>query len=204
MQIITLKVGPLETNCYILAVDGKAAVIDPGGDSEEIISQLTTHKLTVDYILNTHGHHDHVLANPEIAAFAKKDIHIHPADEHLLQASQSIFLMPAAEKDYATKPLADKQKLDLAGEEILVMYTPGHTKGSVSFLVSGNLFCGDLLFKQSIGRTDLEGSSPKDMIESLKKVMNLDRQTKIYPGHGGLTTIGAEIDNNPFIVELNL
>lgn len=204
MEIVRLPVGSLETNCYIIAVDNSAAVIDPGGDPDVIISELEKRNLNVGLILNTHGHHDHVLANSEIAKYAGKIVYIHPADEFFLSDGQGFLGLPVAEKDYQTSALEDGQTLDLADNKIQVIHTPGHTPGSISFLISGNLFCGDLIFKQSIGRTDLEGSSPEEMIKSLQKIMKLDKGTVVYPGHGLQTTIGAEVHNNPFLLELNL
>jgi len=187
MEIITLPVGLLETNCYILAADEQAVVIDPGGDAQKIIAELKKQQLQVQYIFNTHGHYDHVLANGEITAFTGKNIYIHPEDEAMI------------EKDCGTLPLSDNQEFDFANSKILVVHTPGHTLGSVSFLIDGNLFCGDLLFKQSVGRTDFLESSPKDMAESLKKIAKLDLQTNVYPGHGPKTTIGYEKENNPYL-----
>lgn len=204
MDITTLPVGPLETNCYILVIDGTAAVIDPGGDPDIIIKHLQTKQVQVDYIFNTHGHHDHVLANDDIASFTDKKVHIHPDDEYLLKDGQGFLEVLPTEINYSTLPLNEGQVYYLGDSQILVMHTPGHTKGSVSFLVAGNLFCGDLLFKQSIGRTDLDGSSPEDMIESLKRVMKLDKETKVYPGHGPTTSIGEEVNNNPYVLELNI
>jgi len=192
MQVITLKVGVLETNCYILAAGSKAAVIDPGDDGVKILDWLKRRQLEVQYIFNTHGHHDHILANGTLGRFAKKSIYIHPADEQRM------------EKDYSTLPLNDGEHFEFAHHKISVIHTPGHTPGSVSFLVDGNLFCGDLLFKQSIGRTDFAEASPPDMIESLKKVARLDPQTNVYPGHGAKTTIGDELNENPFLLELDL
>jgi len=192
MQVITLRVGILETNCYILATDNKAVVIDPGDDGDKILEWLKKRRLEVQYIFNTHGHYDHVLANGQLGRFAKKSIYIHPADEQRL------------EKDYSTLPLNDGEHFHFADHKISVIHTPGHTPGSVSFLVDGNLFCGDLLFKQSIGRTDFPEASPRDMVESLKKVARLDPQTNVYPGHGPKTTIADELNENPFLLELDL
>ncbi len=204
MDIKTLKVGPLEANCYILSNKKEAVVIDPGGDAELIIGELEKRSLKPKFILNTHGHHDHVLANDELSDFANKAIHIHPEDVYLLTSQLSLLPELMLEKNYKTVDLAEGQELEFDDEKILVMHTPGHTKGSVSFLVAGNLFCGDLLFKQSIGRTDLEGSSPEDMIKSLQRVMKMDKKITVYPGHGPSTNIGEEVSKNPFLGELNL
>ena len=204
MEIKTLQVGPLETNCYILKSGNDAVVIDPGGDAEIIIESIEKDDLKVVHVLNTHGHHDHVLANSEISKYAGQAVKIYPEDAYMLSADQGIFPILSAEKDYPTEDLTDGQKIDFGGTEIEVFHTPGHTKGSVCFLAAGNLFCGDLLFKQSIGRTDLDGSSPEDMVHSLKKVMKLSKEYVVYPGHGGTTTIADEVRDNPFILELNI
>ncbi len=204
MDIKTLIVGPLETNCYIL-IDGKnAIVIDPGGDAELIIRNIEQNSLKIYHVLNTHGHHDHVLENSEISKYTGKNVEIHPDDAYMLEGDQGILPVLTAEKDYKTESLTDGQEIDFNKEKIEVMHTPGHTEGSVSFLVAGNLFCGDLLFNQSIGRTDLDGSSPTDMVHSLKKVMSLAKETVVYPGHGPSTSISDEIRNNPYILELDL
>lgn len=204
MNIKTLSVGPLDVNCYIVSVGKKTAVIDPGGDAEHIINYLEENDLEVEYVLNTHGHHDHILDNSELSKFSGKSVYIHSDDIYLLDADQGIFPTYRAEKDYPVCNLEDNSSLKLADLEIKVVHTPGHTKGSVCYLIENNLFCGDLLFKQSIGRTDLHGASPRNMLISLKKIMGLDINTIVYPGHGPSTTIEQEIKNNPYLLELNL
>ncbi len=204
MEIVALAVGPLETNCYIVYENQKAIVVDPGGDADQIIAQISEKNLEVEYIFNTHGHHDHIIANKDISVYAKKAVYVHPDDEYLLSAGFPFWGIPASEKDYETKPVAGGDQFSFGPYQIEVIHTPGHTKGSVSYLIDGSLFCGDLLFKNSIGRSDFEESSPKDMVSSLKKVLELSDLTAVYPGHGAPTSIAAEKENNPFLSELNI
>lgn len=187
MLVKKLVVGPLWTNCYIVASErgGEAAVIDPGDDAHAILEALAQDDLKVKYIVNTHGHFDHTDGNSDLKA----------ATGAKLAASKT-------EKDEADVPLAEGQVLEVDGVELKVLETPGHTKGSISLLTHDRLFAGDLLFAGSIGRTDMPGGSVKQMMESLRKVSGLPGQTIVYPGHGPQTTIKAEKETNPFLQDI--
>jgi len=182
-------VGELQANCYILSPQGRdAVIIDPGDEAEKILEVVQKNKLSVRYIIGTHSHYDHISALSEVAKATGASCYIHPED---------------ALPDFASLPQvesANDQILNLAGLEIKIIHTPGHTRGSVSILVGEHLFTGDLLFKGSVGRTDLPGGSFDLLIKSLQeKVLPLPDRTQILPGHGPATTLAEEKKYNPFL-----
>lgn len=175
MEIKTLKVGELKTNCYIVSEGKEALVIDPGFEVEKILKELTG--LKVKAVLLTHGHYDHVTSAFELNA----PVWIGEKDEDLMV--------------FSTKRKADRLLKD--GEQIgdfKVIFTPGHTPGGICLYNEKEkvIFTGDTLFAGDYGRTDLPGSSEAEMIASLKKLLQLPPETKVFPGHGGPTTIGDE------------
>lgn len=209
MIVETFPTGPLGCNCSILIdPESKAAlVIDPGGDFDVIRAKLERAGATVASIVHTHTHIDHVGATAELSQWAEASAHIHEADRFLydmmpVQAALIGTALPLAcdlEGD-----LKDGGSLKAGGIEAHVLHTPGHTPGSVSFLVhaagSSVVFTGDTLFRRSIGRTDLWGGDTTLIMKSLKgKLMSLDEATRVVTGHGPDTTIGEEKRMNPFL-----
>ncbi|HBG81663.1 TPA: hydrolase [candidate division CPR2 bacterium] len=192
MQIKTLKVGPLRTNCYLLIKENAALIIDPGDEAERIIATLNG--VFPKAILLTHGHFDHIGALQDLKAKLKVPIYLQneALDEYRVAKEHGEVLgisIPEPPKpDY---DLTDTVKID--GFSGKVIKTPGHTKGSVCFLFGDNLFSGDTLFKGTCGRTDLPFSDHREMIISLKSLLKLLPQTVIYPGHGDQTTLRDEI-----------
>jgi len=187
-MIVRLMVGPLQANCYIVGCKntGEAVVIDPGGDASRIISELVKRKLTVRYILNTHGHWDHTAGNAEIKEITKAPLLIHRADANQLHLRPDGFLDEGQEILFGNWTLA-------------VLHTPGHSLGGVCLYSPGVVFTGDTLFAGSIGRTDLAGGSYTAIIQGVRtKLFALDDSVRVYPGHGPLTTIGEERHYNPF------
>jgi hydroxyacylglutathione hydrolase len=186
MLIKTVVVGPLGTNCYIVAdKPGSAAfVIDPGEDALDIMDALDEDDLTIEKILITHGHFDHIQAAGDLKKARGGDILAHPADG-----------FPGADGD-----IAEGDVLAIDGVKLTVMETPGHSLGSCSFMGDRMLFCGDLLFQGSVGRTDFEGGSMDELMNSLARLKKLPNETIVYPGHGPRTTIGAEKESNPFLL----
>lgn len=187
MILKKLVVGPLETNCYILAAraGGEAVVIDPGEEGERILEALKEDGLKLKYIINTHGHFDHVGADAYLKEATRAAICLHPDDA-------------------LVKPdivLTDGQFLEIEGISITIIETPGHSGGSVSLLVDGKLFTGDLLFSGSVGRMDLPGGSFEALSDSLRKISSLPKETEVYPGHGPETTLGQEKRTNPYMQE---
>ena len=205
MKVLQLEVGSLGTNCYIAYCEKtrKAVVIDPGGDAARILATLNREGLTVEAIINTHGHADHVLANTKVKEATGAPIWIHSADADMLGSGSrnlSAFLGGATSCGKADRLLTDGEVLPIGDFSLTVLHTPGHTPGGISLLFDKTVFVGDTLFAESIGRTDFPGGSYSQLINSIKtKLMTLDDEVKAYPGHGPATTIGWERRQNPFI-----
>lgn len=205
----TLAVGPLAVNCFIIGSkkDNKAIVIDAGGDHEEILKLLKKHNLTLQFLINTHAHFDHVggvrpLQNLTGAKFLlhREDI---PLLNHLNEQTAA-FGLPAIGIPTVDKPLVDNDEIFIGAEKLRVIHTPGHSPGSVCFLIDNAVFVGDTLFADSIGRTDLYGGSYTKLINSIKtRLFTLEDQVLVYPGHGTFTTIGEEKQHNPFFSALS-
>ena len=202
MNIECLTLGSLEVNCYILCENGEAVVIDPGSESEKVLSYIEKSGCTLTKILLTHGHFDHIGAVCDIAEKSGAKVYVHSGDAPMLEDnSKNLSYMTGEEiKTCCADEFLDEVDMLKVGDlEIKVYYTPGHSKGGVSFLCQNNLFCGDLLFKGSIGRFD--HGSLRIELASLKFLMdNFDDSVKVFPGHGPQTTIGEERRNNPYIV----
>ena len=198
MIVKTLPVGPVETNCYLIADPNTldAAVIDPGGDAPRILKAIDALKLHVRYVLNTHGHFDHIMANAAVVDAIGAELCIHPGDAELLaDGGGAAFFGMEASSPAPTHLLADGETLLIGGIRLQVLFTPGHTPGGCSFYsrAGGVLFSGDCLFQMGIGRSDLPGGDPYVLARSLKeRLMALPDPTVVYPGHGPSTTIGHE------------
>jgi len=200
-----LQVGPLETNCYIIADEKSriAAIIDPGDNANEIINAVQEAKLKIKYIFLTHGHCDHIAALKEVKEATDAKIVIHEQDAHMLSSAESNLSFLLGEE--FTQPLPDIKLTDnkefKIGDLVLnIIHTPGHTSGGISIQVDNLVFTGDTLFAGSIGRTDFPGGSYDKLIRSIKeKLLTLPDDTKIYPGHGEPSTIGYEKMRNPFL-----
>lgn len=205
MKIIAMQVGNLGTNCYIVYSETtkEAMIIDPGGDAGRILASVANAGLHVKYIVNTHGHADHVLANMKIKEATGAELLVHKEDSGMLTSPQlnlSTFIGGGAVCGPADKVLADGDTLDIGELKFDVFHTPGHTPGGISLYCDGILFSGDTLFAESVGRSDFPGGSHRQLIESIRqKLMVLDDEVKVYPGHGPETTIGWERRMNPFI-----
>ena len=203
MEIHRLQVGRLQANCYIVACTNtrKAIIIDPGGDPEMIIHNVAEKDYEIEYILNTHGHMDHVEANGEIHKALGGKLAIHSEDADMLLGA-TIFDRSRNNQEYK-KPdllLNDKDTIHFGDLTLEVIHTPGHTPGGVCFLVEDNLFSGDTLFSGSVGRWDFPGGSYSDLLRSLnEKLLVLEDAVVIYPGHGPSSTIGHERRHNPFL-----
>jgi hydroxyacylglutathione hydrolase len=215
--------GSWAANCYVVATGpgSECVVVDPGQDSAPGIADIVAeHRLKPVAVLLTHGHVDHMWSVTPVAGTYDATAWIHPADRHLLAdpmagISRESAAMLLGGKYEFTEPddvaeLADGQRLELAGLEVVVDHTPGHTAGSVTFRtpygrddVSEVMFAGDLLFAGSIGRTDLPGGDHATMLETLRdKVLALADDVVVLPGHGEQTSIGRERATNPFLLEL--
>lgn len=210
MEILRLIVGPIMTNCYIVwDKDSKdAMIIDPGGDSLEIRSRVSKHKLQVRYIINTHAHIDHIAANGDLKdAYPDAQLLIHEDDAPALTdptGNLSLFMNLRYVSPEPDRLLKDGDEIELGRYRFVVIHTPGHSAGGIS-LYCGDvtppaLFCGDTLFQLSVGRTDFPGGSFATLAKAIKeRLFTLPDETIVYPGHGPDTTIGEEKRHNPFV-----
>lgn len=172
MEIKRLIVGALETNCYLLVSEGEVAIVDPGGEAGKILEEIKKTKAELKYIINTHCHFDHTLANKELKQKTGAEILIHEAEKDFINFEVDRFLKEGDE-------------IKIGSSILKVIHTPGHTAGSISLLAEDFVLVGDLLFKDGHGRTDLPGGSEVEIENSLKKLAKLAKpETIIYPGHG--------------------
>lgn len=200
MEIFEMAVGPLKTNCYIVATEQKnAVVIDPGFEAEKIISKIRAEGLSVEYILLTHGHYDHICAVEGVKkAFPGCKSAVLEEDLELCRNPGLAFqgVPGGIEPDILLKD-GDVIKVDELSFRF--MSTPGHTKGSACIICGGKMFSGDTLFSRACGRIDLYGGSAREMRASLKKLGELDVDYEIFPGHGVGTTLAIERYANQYL-----
>lgn len=191
LKIYPVVVGPIETNCYIVATAGNDAwIIDPGAEAETIIETITQKKLLPKAILITHGHYDHILAAPELATKYAIPVWYPNADQYLLPAEKAAGILPPDFNLPNTHYYTETIETEIP---IQVITTPGHTAGQCCLLIADNLFSGDMLFAEGyLGRTDLWGGSAVAIKQSLQKLLKLPNATKVFPGHGPASTIGIE------------
>ena len=194
MKVHLLTLGAYQTNCYIFCEEGSktCCVVDPGYEPDFILESLENLGLTLEAILLTHGHFDHVGAVRQLAADTGCEVYI--CGEDLALPTQL-----TAGTLYYTKTYADGDIHHLAGLDITVLHTPGHTPGSVCLLSGTTLFSGDTLFCGSCGRTDLPGGSWDTIQSSLKKLAKIEADLWVLPGHGETTTLSNEKKHNPYM-----
>lgn len=205
MKFKRLPLGVYQANCFIIHDEAvqEAAVIDPGGEFEEIKSYIEANALKVSYIILTHAHGDHIGALKELKAYSGATVCIHEGDHEMLKNRSKNFsdeISGYPVEMTADRLLADGDELKLGGTVLRIIHTPGHTRGGICIYSEGCLFSGDTLFACSIGRTDLEGGSFEDIISSIReKLLILPEATEVYPGHGPSSTILIEKKRNPFL-----
>jgi glyoxylase-like metal-dependent hydrolase (beta-lactamase superfamily II) len=198
MQIKSLQVGQLNTNCYLAwdKTNFETVVIDPGDDADYIVRQIQNFNLQPALVIVTHGHFDHILAVTELKLVFKIPFWMHSADLPLLKrARSSARHFTGVNPDPV--PTVDKfvkngNLIKFGQEKLTILETPGHTPGGISLLGQGMIFTGDTLFRQAVGRTDFRYASDQDLKASLTKLFRLPNRTLVYPGHGEITTIGEE------------
>lgn len=210
MILERLEVGPLAVNCYIIGSKegGEAAVIDPGGNPDDIMSVLETYGLSKNlrYILATHGHFDHIGAAQRLKELTSAHFLIHRGDLELLDSldeQASYFGCQAVDRPSVDMFVEDGDEIVIGDIILQVAHTPGHSRGGVCYITEGKAFVGDTLFAGSVGRTDFPGCSFEELVASIqKKLMCLEDAVEVYPGHGPPTTIGEERRSNPFLASL--
>lgn len=197
--------GPLDNNTYLIVDEatGEAALVDPSFDSAALWPEIQKLNVKVRYILNTHGHFDHIIGNKFYVDKTGALLALHRADLELLQSltlQGEMFGFEAEQSPDPTLWLEDGQTLTLGETPIHVVFTPGHAPGHVTFLVEDAALAGDCLFAGSIGRTDLPGGSLETLLHSIReRLLTLPDETRVLPGHGETTTIGAERRTNPHL-----
>ena len=203
MKILTYRLGMYSANCYLVFDEqaNKACLIDPAEYDSKIEDALDRHELSLEYIILTHGHFDHLLGANRFKEKTGAKIAAHELEAEYLENPEKS--LTGSEIIHADILLKDGDVLSIGDIAVKVMHTPGHTKGSSCFLCESEriMFSGDTLFKQGIGRFDLYGGDYSMLLASLKKLAaigdNIDY--KIYPGHGGTTTLGEEIAGNMYL-----
>lgn len=196
MDIKTVKVGILQTNCYILSKNGKAIIIDPGAKAERILTAIGDQKVVA--ILLTHAHFDHIGAINDLLAHFTCPIYLNEEDEPLMKDPQLNYSFP---KRFVVdvKTLPYPKVLDIGDFSFEVLETPGHTEGSVCLFIEEYMFSGDTLFMQSVGRTDLRTSNPTKMKQSLRSIKAINKDYIVYPGHDESTSLRQEKLTNIYL-----
>jgi hydroxyacylglutathione hydrolase len=207
MNVLCVPVGPLQANCYLVWDDGlRACAVDPGGEAERLVRLVERRGLALEAILVTHGHFDHVEGVGGLAEATGATVYCSVSAAPILAGSEGCaatgYPIPAVDPNVIEVVDEDTQ-LTVGALAVTVLSTPGHSPGDLTFEIGGHLFCGDLLFYRSVGRTDFPGG---DFAELLASVVRLAARypdpTPVHPGHMQSTTLGEELALNPFLSEL--
>ena len=206
-SILQLPLGPLQTNCYVLICNTtkNAAVIDPGWDGRHLYEQISSEGWSVQHILLTHAHFDHVGGLAELKQASNAPVALHPDAIPMLENADRAANLWQISVDPCPPPdtlLADGDRISVGELKLEVLFTPGHAPGHVCFYLAseGVVFDGDVLFQQGIGRTDLPGGDYGTLMASIReRLLVLPDHTVVLSGHGPATTIGVERQNNPFL-----
>jgi hydroxyacylglutathione hydrolase len=205
MIIDKLVVSPLQENCYIVGDEetGVGIIIDPGDEARRIVARVHELGLTVTQIINTHGHVDHVAAVQDVKEALGASFYLHPGDGMYLEETvehAKMFGMMDARVPTIDVALADGDVIPFGALGVKVIHTPGHSPGGCLLHIGADVFCGDLVFSGSIGRTDLAGGDYATILESLEqRILTLPDDTRLHPGHGPSTTVAVERQYNPFL-----
>lgn len=186
MEIKKQPMGGYQTNCYIVTIDGKDLIIDPGVGATKWVMQNVTNPVA---ILNTHGHFDHVWSNKELTEELGVKIYCPKEDNFMLKKDHDNAGMPLSSADVLVEP---DQEFDFDGIKVKFHYFPGHTPGCSAIQIEDQLFSGDFIFQNSIGRCDFEFSDPELMKQSIRKILAWKENVRIHPGHGAGTTLSQE------------
>jgi hydroxyacylglutathione hydrolase len=210
MDVRSFTVGAIAENCYVARRDGAdhAVIVDPGEEADRILGAVDKLGVEIDAILVTHCHFDHIGAVAPVAAATGAPVWCPQIEVPVLADIMSYVPWPGFgpyESYDADETVSGGERLSLAGLEIDVVFTPGHSPGHVTYAIpdEGALFSGDVLFQGSVGRTDLPGGDWATLLESIRGLVDsYPEETTVYPGHMGITTLGAERASNPFLAEL--
>jgi glyoxylase-like metal-dependent hydrolase (beta-lactamase superfamily II) len=210
MEVRMFTVGPVAENTYLFRRDGsdRALIVDPGDEADKLLGAIDALGVQLDGILLTHTHFDHVGAVAPVARATGAEVWVPRLESFVLADINSFVPWPGFGpfESYEAEHLLDGgERLELAGFEIDVLFTPGHSPGHVSFSIADEaaVFSGDVLFQGSVGRTDLPGGDWNVLLDSIRQLVDsLPGETAVYPGHMGTTTLGAERASNPFLAEL--
>jgi hydroxyacylglutathione hydrolase len=210
MDVRMFTVGPVAENCFIARVDGsdRALIVDPGDEADRILAAVEELGVIVEAILVTHCHFDHIGAVAPVAGATRAPVYCPEIEVPVLADIMSFVPWPGFgpyESYDADEKVSGGEHLSLAGLEIDVLFTPGHSPGHVTYAIpeEGALFSGDVLFKGSVGRVDLPGGDGPTLLESIRTLVDsYPPETTVHPGHMGTTTLGAERGSNPFLTEL--
>jgi hydroxyacylglutathione hydrolase len=210
MDVRMFTVGPVAENSYLFRLDGsdRALLVDPGDEADKLLGAIESLGVTLDGILLTHTHFDHIGAVAPVARATGAEVWVPEIEKMVLADINSFVPWPGFgpfEDWDAEHTLKGGEKLELAGVEIDVVFTPGHSPGHVTFSIPSEqaIFSGDVLFQQSVGRTDLPGGDWPTLLASIGTLVDtLPPETTVYPGHMGITTLGQERATNPFLQEL--
>jgi glyoxylase-like metal-dependent hydrolase (beta-lactamase superfamily II) len=210
MDVRMLTVGQVAENCFVVRRDGadRGLIVDPGEEAERILHVVEELGIGIDAILVTHTHFDHIGAVAPVAKATGAPVYCPEIEVPVLADIMSYVPWPGFgpyESYDADETVSGGEKLELAGFEIDVLFTPGHSPGHVTYAIRDEpaVFSGDVLFQGSVGRTDLPGGDWATLLESIRSLVDgLPEDTRVYPGHMGLTTLGAERASNPFLAEL--
>lgn len=203
--LTTVVVGPLQVNCFIAACPHtlEALVVDPGDDGERILATIRSAGWKVVRIVNTHGHFDHIGANRSLVEATGAELLIHELDFPLLQKAQlhaQVYGLHAEPSPVPGRLLKDGDTVAFGTLACQVIHLPGHSPGGIALHCGRHLFCGDVLFAGSIGRTDLPGGDHRTLVTGIRtRLWGLPPETIVHPGHGPDTTIGREMRSNPFV-----
>ncbi len=200
MRTTTIALGMLQTNCYIVEDDAKRAlIIDPGAKAERIMAFLEKEEIVPAAIVLTHGHFDHIGAVDELHRHYQIPVYMHEDDHELV--SQPSKVSRATHRIHISSPIhfVTEGKMNLHGFDVEFIHAPGHTEGCMMMIYRGQLFSGDVLFLEDIGRTDLDTSNPSKMKNTLRMIATLDPELIVYPGHEESTTLKHELQYNPYL-----
>ncbi len=207
LLLSTLKLGFMQTNCYIVGSCGKCVVIDPAYDADKILHSAEESGYTIEKIFLTHAHFDHIMALAELQERTGAEVYIHENEIALLNNAawnlSSQFAKNLRQYTGKAASVRDCDMIPVGNEYFKVMHTPGHTPGSVCYICEDKLFSGDTLFYESYGRYDFPGGSFSELKNSLQRLANLDGDYAVFPGHGPETSLSHERKFNELMVNFN-